>query len=685
MTKQKRILTAITGILVLFAMTSCTTSQPIEEVAEMTTIEESGIVASATYTTIEAQEKILEGIVVQEQYDGYAGYQAGLDEIYLTTIAENEFTPANPYIIVNPYEIAPQSALIVFETEEAVSVITSIQGKTPETTITHTNKDATTYHEIPLIGLYEGENVVEVLLSNGESYLYSITTQDIPTGYMSEDTIDVLASDVSQLSDGLYVLKNTGRTLLDVNGDVRGYFTIGLATSGCDEVTKDGHLFVSIDEYTNYSAILELDYMGQVYREIYTNDMNTHHEGYLIDDSTLLLGTSYIDLDTYEVTYYNPAFEDIFNYAGGSVEVRSYGDMDALHLNTIEYGGDGYILVSLRNQHAVAKLSYPELEVQWVLSVYDNAYMGWEDVYLTPIGDDFEWFYSQHDVSLVRENEDGTMDITIFDNGVHRGLDIYADYPDDELYSRMVCYRVDEENMTVEQIWDYGEELGNQYLGFVHGSTQYIPESNTYLGNFDAHDAIETGGSEVPRVACYIIELTEDKEVVLEFALGAACYRTEKLLAEVLYSAWEGIGVSTKEYAFIGNGVEPYYNTMWMSSDDAMFDILEISANQDFLNISGWATIESAKDAEITERKLILVHESTGVAYQFEVSTSRWLLRAASATDASLSELNGTAGFTQKRMDISELPDGDYSMTVVSTINGNHYAAELEQVLQIGK
>ncbi len=640
---------------------------------------------SVTSTPLNIQAVSTENLILQEEYVSYAAHQQVLDEGYLATVSANDFTAETPYIIVNPYEIAPQSALILFETEEAVTVTTSILGKTPETTITNTTTQPTTYHELPLIGLYEGENTVEVTLSNGECYTHTVTTQDIPEGYLSADTIDVLASDPSQLSAGLYVLKNTGRTLIDVNGDVRGYFTISLATSGADEVTDNGHLFVTMDEYTTYSVIMELDYMGQVYREIQTSNLNTHHDAYLIDDSTLLLGTSYIDLDSYEVHYYDPALEEIFNYESGSVEVRSYGDMDALHLNTIDDGGEGYILVSFRNQHAVAKLSYPELEVQWVFSVYDQTYMGTEDVYLTPIGDDFEWFYSQHDVCLVGENGDGTIDITLFDNGVQRGLDLEAEYPDDQLYSRMVRYRVDEVNMTVEQIWDYGQELGNEYLAFVHSSTQYIPESNTYLGTFDSQSTIESGGAEVPRSACYIIELTEDKETVFHLAFDAPCYRTEKLTADVFYSAWEGIGAAQKDFVYLSGDLVSYDNSLVLESEAASYQITVASATQDGLDLAGWVTIGSAMDSAVESRQLVLTSVDTGDSYLYTMGASPWQLQNEAISQADRDVLNRSAGFSQKRMNISTLAEGDYALTLIVTIDGLNYAVQLEEALRIGE
>lgn len=110
-------------------------------------------------------------------------------------------------------------------------------------------------------------------------------------------------------------------------------------------------------------------------------------------------------------------------------------------------------MISARNQHAVAKLSLPDYEVEWILSVNPEASPWNADKYLTPVGDDFEWFYSQHHVSVksgytAEDIEDGIYEIMLFDNGVHRGLDVNVSYPESEMYSRMVCYRINENDMT---------------------------------------------------------------------------------------------------------------------------------------------------------------------------------------------------------------------------------------------
>ena len=73
---------------------------------------------------------------------------------------------------------------------------------------------------------------------------------------------------------------------------------------------------------------------------------------------------------------------------------------------------------------------------------------------LTPIGEDFEWSHAQHSPKMIDRKQ-----MLLFDNGNFRS---YSDLTKAkfayENYSRGVIYQIDEEMMTVEQIWQYGKE-----------------------------------------------------------------------------------------------------------------------------------------------------------------------------------------------------------------------------------
>ncbi len=634
-----------------------------------------------------------EFLITQQSYYSYVDRQQELEASYLASAKGGNYTPENPYIIVNPYELAPLSALMIFQTEKAVSVTSIIYGtgtglEYELTTITNTIQEETTWHEIPLIGLYQGENTVELVLSDGTSYTHQITTEEAPANLNNLGST-LIYQELEELSEGLYQLKDEYRTLWDVSGNLRGYISIPQEGSGIDYVTEDGHVFSSVASYTNYATVYEWDYMGYMYREIECYDWRVDHDGYYVDNTLIAKDHSYnFDTNAFENAI---DWSEIFNSTQGSFQVRDAGSDDWLHLNTIDYGGDGYILVSMRNQHAVAKLSYPELEVQWVLSVNGETMVREEDQdkYLTPIGEEFEWFYSQHDVTLVSENEDGTIDITIFDNGAQRGLDGTSDdYPWDEMYSRMVRYRIDEEAMTVEQVWDWGEEYGVEGFASIRSSTQYLPQSDSYLGCFDGGNNGRTDeGNSSPvetLTTSKILEVNSDGEIIFGLELSDLAYRVDKFSTATLYSAFTGLASGEGEYLFASaaDGATPYQDSLTLV-DGALYQIHNLSATDQYLTISGWVAQPDVSKANSAIR-LLLANEETGESYLYTLTANTSQAQLSTIPEEYAATLSLSNGFSQPRLDIQTLPDGDYSVTLVASVSGTHYSVETEYTLRIG-
>src|SRR5699024_7709912 len=50
-----------------------------------------------------------------------------------------------------------------------------------------------------------------------------------------------------------------------------------------------------------------------------------------------------------------------------------------------------------------------------------------------------------------------------------------------EDYSRAVIYEVNEKDMTVEEVWSYGEERGEDFFSDIVGNTQYLYETDNVL------------------------------------------------------------------------------------------------------------------------------------------------------------------------------------------------------------
>ena len=130
--------------------------------------------------------------------------------------------------------------------------------------------------------------------------------------------------------------------------------------------------------------------------------------------------------------------------------------MDWSHGNGLSYdAADDSILISLRNQLAILKVDNKTKEIKWIL----GRHKGWperlKDKLLTPVGG-LLWPGYQHNPRMTHA---GT--VILFDNRAWSGAMPYEEpLPVHENFSRGVEYAVDEEAMTVRQIWSSGDEQG---------------------------------------------------------------------------------------------------------------------------------------------------------------------------------------------------------------------------------
>ena len=110
------------------------------------------------------------------------------------------YTIDNPNIILNPYEISPLTALIIFETEEDVEPTVIINGKDANTTFTNTfasNK----VHYLPIYGLYPDYNN-EIIIKYGDvSKTIYIKTDKLPDDFILPTNV---INDKSKLDNELY-------------------------------------------------------------------------------------------------------------------------------------------------------------------------------------------------------------------------------------------------------------------------------------------------------------------------------------------------------------------------------------------------------------------------------------------------------------------------------------------------
>lgn len=65
--------------------------------------------------------------------------------------------------------------------------------------------------------------------------------------------------------------------------------------------------------------------------------------------------------------------------------------------------------------------------------------------------------------------------LLVFDNGTYRNFE------DKNRYSRAVEYRIDEKNRTVQQVWQYGKERGEDFYSSIVSDVDFLPATNHVL------------------------------------------------------------------------------------------------------------------------------------------------------------------------------------------------------------
>ena len=94
---------------------------------------------------------------------------------------------------------------------------------------------------------------------------------------------------------------------------------------------------------------------------------------------------------------------------------------------------------------------------------------------------EFEWPWYQHAPFLA---ENGNL--FVFDNGENRNFN------SDTRYSRAVEYEIDEEKMTVKQVWQYGKERGSETYSRIVSDVDQLPQTGNIF--FCPGSRVNNGG-----------------------------------------------------------------------------------------------------------------------------------------------------------------------------------------------
>lgn len=451
------------------------------------------------------------------------------------------YTIDNPNIIVNPYEISPLTALVIFETDEEVSPTITVVGKDEHSTFTHTF-DANTVHYLPIYGLY-ADTSNEVIVSYGDvEKRLEIKTEALPDDFIMPTSVE---AQKSMLDNELYFFtpSSSGYTCAyDINGDVRWYLTINALW----EINRlsNGHLMVSTERLVNspyyMSGLYEMDLLGKIYTEI-SLEGGYHHDYFELPSGNLLVASNDFNNDDGTVEDYivevnrNTGdivktwdLKDILNMEDGKSE--NWTEYDWFHNNSVWYDeATNSITLSGRHQDAVINIDYDTGELNWIIGDPTNWSEEYQKYFFTPVGDDFEWQWSQHAAMITPEGY-----VFILDNGNNKSK-IEEEYvPAEDSYTRGVMYKIDKDAMTIEQIWEYGKTRGSEFYSPYISDVDYIEQDHyivhsggiVYVNGKNSNQPAGLGGAD--KLVSDTVELLDD-EVIFELVLPTNNYRVEKM------------------------------------------------------------------------------------------------------------------------------------------------------------
>ena len=474
--------------------------------------------------------------------------------------AEGVYTPAQPLVRLNPYEIAPLTALVMFHTKAPMAVHLTVHGKTAAADFSVDFPPAAE-HWLPIYGLYaDQDNLVTYTLDNGDTYCLTIRTDAAPDKLKQPASVSCAPD---YLSGELMFLSPTSPAFTagyDAAGDCRWYCTLNLVFAF--KRLANGHICVGTERLVappyNTTGLYEMSLLGKIYAE-YRLPGGYHHDQTELPNGDLLVLTQDLSRDTVEdmcvlIDRTSGAVKKIWDYATllpngvGSVS-KSPDGHDWFHNNSLWYDeATNSLTLSGRNEDIIINIDFVTGELNWILgdpALWPEEYV--QKYFFTPVNDgiDFEWPYGQHSAMLLPDG-----DVFVFDNGCWRSKAAPQVYPGGSRYSRGVRYHLDHEKRQVTQVWQWGKELGEKYFAPNISNVDYYDDdyylvhfgSNGFLhGQVCTKTPVSYSGEEAKAIIMDSITMEiKDGQIVYELHVPASFYRAKKL---PLYTGQETVSL----------------------------------------------------------------------------------------------------------------------------------------------
>ena len=455
------------------------------------------------------------------------------------------YTIDNPNVVLDPYHNSPLTALVMFETEEEVTPTITVHGEDELSTFSHTF-ESSKIHYLPVYGLYpDTENIVTITYTEDgkeKEKELKIKTEALPEDFILPTSVE---ADKENLSNDLYFFTPSSKgytCAYDVNGDVRWYLSSNALWDNAR--LENGHLLISTERLINspyyMTGLYEIDLLGKIYQE-YSLPGGYHHDYDELPNGNLLVASDDFNNPSGTVEDYIVELDrttgnivktfdlkDVLPMEEGKSE--NWINYDWFHNNSVWYDeSTNSITLSGRHQDAVINIDYESGELNWIIGDSTNWSEEYQKYFFTPVGDDFEWQWSQHAAMITPEGY-----VFILDNGNNKSK-VKEEYVSaEDSYTRGVMYKIDTDEMTIEQVWEYGKERGSEFYSPYISDVDYIEKDHyivhsggiVYKDGKVQNQPAGLGGAD--ELVSDTVELLND-EVIFEIKLPTNNYRVEKM------------------------------------------------------------------------------------------------------------------------------------------------------------
>ncbi|MEO0526033.1 MAG: aryl-sulfate sulfotransferase [Bacteroidota bacterium] len=436
-------------------------------------------------------------------------------------------------VSLNPTGYAPLSASIALALKEPVSVRMRVVGQNGnDSDIVQDFSDMGTNLTIPIHGLYaDFDNTVELTFFDDSGNNLGVERYTIKTTPLISEMplISIQEAKREQMADGFTLVSYFGHNgavfpqrpfMFDSFGSIRWYLDFSrhpvlntlFYDNGVERLANGNFYFGSGGGAFGGggdNTIYEIDLFGSILNSWEMPGYGFHHEVSEKPNGNFLVTVSKLGAPTIEdyIIEIDRSSKEIIrewdlNESLQNTRMTLIEDMvDWIHVNAITYDAtDDTIIISGRTQGLI-KLTNAN-EVVWIMGPQKDWGMAGNGMDLNsfllnpldnqgqPISDqavldgdenhpDFEWNWYQH-APLVMPNGN----IMLFDNGDNRNFI-------GNTYSRAVEYKIDTQNKTIQQVWEYGKSRSSGLYSRIVSDVDYLESVDHVLVS---PGAISAGG-----------------------------------------------------------------------------------------------------------------------------------------------------------------------------------------------